>query len=286
MRIVEEAEDELEEGDSDDEEPALGTSADDEMVATSLSLLLSILEGMLSPSRNCVGADSFPSAHPDLSARMAPILNDIFSLLEPLSKDASDAIRPLAREARMVMTARLASTSAPSSSRKSKRSKGDEETPQETYQKALKLLQDPLLPVRAHGLLLLRNLVSARRASERGAVRLEESALDRALVPGILSIFLQSVQDDDSYMYLNAVQGLSAMVDGFGKDVLRGLVRTYCEGADEVGKARVMTQQEVDTRTRVGEALGQVVRRCGDTLPAYGECSILYVSVHAAHGVA
>ena len=185
----------------------------------------------------------------------------------------------------MVMTARLASSSAPGSSRKARKSRGDEETPQETYQKALKLLQDPLLPVRAHGLLLLRNLVSSRRApAERGSMRLGEPALDRALVPGILSIFLQSVQDDDSYMYLNAVQGLSAMVDGYGKDVLRGLVRTYCEGADEVGKGGVMTKQEVDTRTRVGEALGQVVRRCGDALPAYGGCSILYVRVHTAHG--
>ncbi|KZT72491.1 hypothetical protein DAEQUDRAFT_722639 [Daedalea quercina L-15889] len=256
LRIVEEDEaPEVDEGDSDDEGPEPSASGDDEMVATSLNLLLSILE-----------------VHPDLSARTAPILNDIFSLLEPLSKDSSDTIRPLAREARMVMTARLASTSAPGGSRKAKKSKGDEETPQETYQKALKLLQDPLLPVRAHGLLLLRNLVSARRAArERGTTHLEEPALDRALVPGILSIFLQSVQDDDSYMYLNAVQGLSAMVDGYGKEVLRGLVRTYCEGADGAGKGGLVTTQEVDMRTRVGEALGQVVKRCGDALPAYAE---------------
>ncbi|TFY56567.1 hypothetical protein EVJ58_g7560 [Rhodofomes roseus] len=232
LRIVDEEEEpEVDEGDSDDEGPEVGASGDDEMVATSVNLLLSILE-----------------AHPDLSARTAPILNDIFSLLEPLSKDSSDTIRPLAREARMVMTARLASTSAAGSSRKAKKSKGDEETPQETYQKALKLLQDPLLPVRAHGLLLLRNLVSARRATPgRGT----------------------SVQDDDSYMYLNAVQGLSAMVDGYGKEVLRGLVRTYCDGTEGPGKGGVMTQQEVDVRTRVGEALVQVVRRCGDALPAY-----------------
>jgi len=212
----------------------------------------------------------YGTAHPNLSARTAPILNDIFSLLEPLSKDSSDTIRPLAREARMVMTARLASTSAQSSSRKSKKSKGDEETHQETYQNALKLLQDPLLPVRAHGLLLLRNLVSARRSTpDHEAVHLKDPVLDHALVPGILSIFLQSVQDDDSYMYLNAVQGLSAMVDGYGKEVLRGLVRTYCDGTEGVGKGGIMTLQEVDTRTRVGEALGQVVRRCGDALPAY-----------------
>jgi len=50
LRIVEEDEDEVpeaEEGDSDDEEPELAGSGDDEMVATSVNLLLSILEGML-----------------------------------------------------------------------------------------------------------------------------------------------------------------------------------------------------------------------------------------------
>ena len=166
----------------------------------------------------------------------------------------------------MVMTARLASTSDTSTG-KSSRSAGETESPQETYQKALKLLQDPLLPVRAHGLMLLRQLVSARK-SPSGT--LSEPALDRALVPGILSIFMQSIQDDDSYMFLNAVQGLSAMVDGYGKDVLRGLVKTYSDGVDGLG-ASEMSQHEVDMRTRVGEALGQVIRRCGDALPSYGE---------------
>ena len=166
----------------------------------------------------------------------------------------------------MVMTARLASTSDAAPNKHSK-TPGETESPQETYQKALKLLQDPLLPVRAHGLMLLRQLVSARK-SPSGS--LSEPALDRALVPGILSIFMQSIQDDDSYMFLNAVQGLSAMVDGYGKDVLRGLVKTYSDGLDGLG-ASAMSQHEVDMRTRVGEALGQVIRRCGDALPSYGE---------------
>ncbi|KAI1789539.1 hypothetical protein LXA43DRAFT_1075305 [Ganoderma leucocontextum] len=253
LRIVpEEPEDELEDGDSDDEEEgAEGVTEQpgNDMRSTAVKLLLSVLE-----------------ANPDLSARNAPVLNDIFSLLEPLSKASDGEIRPLAREARMVMTARLASTSNPSGGRASKASSGDAETPQETYQKALKLLQDPLLPVRAHGLMLLRQLVSARRALARST--LSEPALDRALVPGILSIFMQSIQDDDSYMFLNAVQGLSAMVDGYGKDVLRGLVSTYADGLGSPG-ASAMSQHDVDVRTRVGEALGQVVRRCGEALPSY-----------------
>ena len=202
-----------------------------------------------------------------MSTSNTPILDDMFDLLVRLAKEGLDNIRPSAREARMILTARLASTSVPPSSSKAKRSPA-EESSQETYQKALKLLQDSLLPVRAHGLLLLRQLI-APRPTQSG--KLEEPALDRARVPGILSIFLQSLQDDDSYIYLNAVQGLAAMVDGFGKEVLQGLVDTYSQGLQGVGGTS-LTKQDVDTRMRIGEALGQVIRRCGETLPVYGPC--------------
>ncbi|KAJ7047394.1 hypothetical protein C8F04DRAFT_935919 [Mycena alexandri] len=232
--------DNLDEGDSDDDTPGADIiSPDDEMIETSVNLLLAVLE-----------------ANEDLSARTAPVLNEIFSLLEPLSVSASSSLRSLAREARMVMTARLASTSAP------KRSAREEDTTQETYQKALKLLQDPILPVRAHGLLLLRQLVTPQ-TSAAGA-----QLSDPALVPAILSIFLQSVQDDDSYIFLNAVQGLATMVDTYGKDVLRGLVKEYSEGLDGLGASNI-TQHDVDVRIRVGEALASVIKRCGSALPAF-----------------
>lgn len=205
--------------------------------------------------------------HEDLSARNEPILDDIFTLLEPLAvNDNSPSIKTLARECRMVLTARLASTSAAGASRVKR---GDEEEDMhETYQKALKLLQDPILPVRAHGLLLLRQLVTPKRPSSTSPPQ-GKPQLDPALMPSILSIFLQSIQDDDSYIFLNAVQGLSAMVETDGKDVLGSLVKIYSTGLDGLA-ASVLTKHDVDTRIRVGEALGQVIRRCGDALGIYG----------------
>ena len=169
----------------------------------------------------------------------------------------------------MVLTARLASTSSTSeiSSSKKPRTSGDED-PKVIYQRALTLLQDPLLPVRAHGLLLLRQLASSKSPRPEDPTTFAP-ALDPALVPGVLSIFLQSIQDEDSYIFLNAVQGLAAMVEGFGKQVLRGLVADYVRGLDGVG-AGALDQEEVDVRVRIGEALGQVVKRCGETLPSYG----------------
>jgi len=85
-----------------------------------------------------------------------------------------------------------------------------------------------------------------------------------------MSIFMQSVQDDDSYIFLNAVQGLSAMVDTFGKEVLGTLLETYTRklSPSSVG---TLSKQEVDTKVRVGEALGQVIRRCGDALGIYAD---------------
>ena len=200
-------------------------------------------------------------ANEDLSARTEPILNDIFSSLEPLARVGSSSIAPLARETRMVITARLASTSsAPGTS-----TRGGEESHWVIYQKALKLLQDPILPVRAHGLLLLRQLVTPTSSDVS-----ESSKIDTALVPAILDIFLQSIQDDDSYIFSNAVQGLAVMVDGFGKDVLKSLVKEYADGLERLG-ATSLTQRELDTRVRVGEALASAIRRCGTALGIYGE---------------
>ena len=260
LRIVPEEEVEISEGeDSDDEEPAkTDGNWDEEMTRTAIDLLLATLEGMY---RRYLPPFTFGHSPPvlansDLSAPNAPILNDIFLLLEPHATCSLPSIRTLAREAKMVITARLASTSAewPSSQAKG-------ETAQEIYQKALKLLQDPILPVRAHGLLLLRQLVS--KHSHTSSV----IAVESALVPAILSIFMQSVQEDDSYVFLNAVQGLSAMVDAFGEKVLNSLLETYTR--DLTG---FLTKHEMDTRVRVGEALGQVIRRCGDTLGMYSAC--------------
>lgn len=169
----------------------------------------------------------------------------------------SSTLRPLAREARLVITARLANTSGTKATSTNKRADEDD---QEVYQKALKLLQDPILPVRAHGLLLLKELVSSRTKGHQ---------INKALVPSILSIFLQAVQDEDSYMFLNAVQGLAALSNTFGKEIIQGLVQDYAGRLEGLGAGN-LTQQDLDVRTRIGEALSSVIKRCGSALGLYG----------------
>ena len=169
----------------------------------------------------------------------------------------------------MVITARSASTSNATP----KTQDEEEETAQEIYQKSLKLLQDPILPVRAHGLLLLRQLVTPKPKFARSSKR-SATVTDPALVPAILSIFLQSIQDEDSYIFLNAVQGLAGMVDGFGSQVLKGLLRDYSHGLETI-QSGSMTQQDLDVRIRIGEALSMVIIRCGTSLGKYGTRPIL-----------
>lgn len=261
LRIVSEDdpdEDNDTEADSDDETPDLqGARPDDEMTITALNLLLSIVE-----------------ANPTLSAKSAPVLEDILEHAEHLAKAPSESVRALAREARMVLTVQLASASSASSG---PAREPEEDRIRSTYQRALKLLQDSLLPVRAHGLLLLRELVTVRAGTTpHEAVR--------ALEPAIRDVFMQAVQDDDSYIFLNAVQGMAALANSFGTDVLRSLVRVYTDGLQGVGVG-ALTQQDIDMRLRIGEALGQVIRRCGDTLPHHSDSLIpsLFALVRGAY---
>ncbi|KAH7879787.1 uncharacterized protein C8R40DRAFT_1035206 [Lentinula edodes] len=237
---------EVSDGDSDDDlSDSEAFTADNEMEETSITLLLSVLE-----------------ANENLSARTEPILNDIFELLEPRVNHSPSAVRLVAREARMVMTARLALGDDDVSRNNAVDTQA--ESPREIYQKALKFLQDPILPVRAHGLLLLRQLASASTDSAK---------MDSALVPAVLEIFVQSIQDDDSYIFLNAVQGLAALVDNYDRSILKRLVYDYTKHLDGL-EAGNMNQQDVDTRIRLGEALSMVIRRCGETLGATGNVII------------
>ncbi|KAG8745544.1 hypothetical protein FRC10_007722 [Ceratobasidium sp. 414] len=228
--------------DSDDENDPDATQEQDEMALTAVTLLLSILE-----------------ANENLSTSSSPLLAMIFDYLEPLTSSEDESLRALSREARLVLISRRSlSNTLPSAT-------GARRPDLETYQEALRLIQDPILPVRAHGLHMLRQLVVPPKPP-RDNPAAPPPELDPALVPGILDVFLQSVQEEDSFVFLNAVQGLSAMVDRLGREILQSLLRIYAGGIES---ARQMERAELDKRVRVGEALVQIIRRYGDALGLY-----------------
>lgn len=185
------------------------------MVETAISLLLASLE-----------------ANEQINHATAAILHPINAHLETLSEKGAPQVRNLAREALLVLMIRRSASLSTS------------EPTQEitTYRRALNLIADPVLPVRAHGLILLRDLVLS-------------PSYDPALTPAILEVYTQAIQDPESYIYLNAVNGLAAMASHLGKDIFRTLVRQYRESS-------------MDKSLRLGEALGLVIKRSGEAFAA------------------
>lgn len=230
-------------------ELALGVRSDEEtgepeLTQTALQLLLALLE-----------------RHAQLTPQTAPLLAVLAAQVERL-RDAPDSeTRALAQEAAVVLMARAQAPAAQTAAR---------EAPayQAVYQEALRHLQDPILPVRAHGLHLLTQLVATDRRHHPVCYG---DVLDPALVPAIFDLLLQALQDDESFLYLNAVQGLAHMAVTWRTTVLTQLLAVYVGGdktQDSVARAlqsaEPLSARATDARLRIGEALLQVLQHLGE----------------------
>ncbi|XP_075212217.1 transport and golgi organization 6 isoform X3 [Lycorma delicatula] len=103
---------------------------------------------------------------------------------------------------------------------------------------------DPLLPVRGHAMLELAKLITSGDPEAK------------AKKDVILCIFQENLKNEDSYLYLSAIEGISSLAAEFPDTVLVTLIEEY-------------SQTETTTRLKVGEALMRVVRRLGDMIPVY-----------------
>lgn len=171
--------------------------------------------------------------------------------VEKLTRHRLATVRAMARNAQLLLSIKKAMGPNGSASQT-----GAHSSTMEQYQEALRCLQDPLLPVRGHGLIILQGVVKAKD-------------FDKALVPAVMDVFLQALRDDDSFMYLNAVRGLSSLVDGLGKEILASLASAYVAGVEK-GSSLHLSEEELDRRLRIGEALTQSIKRCGTALSIYG----------------
>ncbi|KAJ1894153.1 hypothetical protein LPJ81_005214 [Coemansia sp. IMI 209127] len=117
------------------------------------------------------------------------------------------------------------------------------------FNAALRDVQDDLVPVQAHGIIELRNMVLAKsRAVLESSERLDAT----------IGVFVDKVKSADSFVYLNAVRGLSALADAHGRRFIPRLVEMYQN-----------TDFQLDEQLRVGEALMQSIQRAGEMLPEY-----------------
>lgn len=170
--------------------------------------------------------------------------------------DQFPAISPVANECKLVLLARNVTTSEMMPSNSAYKEQ------HEIYQQSLKEIQDPSLPVKAHGLDQLRKLVEST-ASKNLIIPYDQLTLDETLIDGILDVFIQAIKADDSYIYLNAVRGLVIMMDKIGHEIIAELSKRY-----SINKTSI-TEIELDQRLRIGEAIIQVFQRLSNALPSY-----------------
>ena len=111
-----------------------------------------------------------------------------------------------------------------------------------SYQQALAELKDPLLPVRGHALIALRKLIE-----EKDPDTLEQKDF-------LMEAFRRNLQDEDSYLYLGAVNALSALGEQCPLLVLPVLAAEY---SDIKGHQPQMMMKLGEVMVKTSRLLGQ-----------------------------
>ncbi|KAK7080604.1 Transport and Golgi organization protein 6 [Halocaridina rubra] len=115
-----------------------------------------------------------------------------------------------------------------------------------SYQEAMEDLVSPILPTRGHGLLALGKLIEKR---DPDTISHKEQ---------LLTLFQHQLKDEDSYLYLMATQGLSALCDAYPEKVVELLTNEFSVG-----------DRSTEDRSKLAEVLVRASRRLGPMLPQY-----------------
>ncbi|KAI8923301.1 hypothetical protein BC831DRAFT_471970 [Entophlyctis helioformis] len=192
--------------------------------------------------------DIFSSDDLVLDQETRSIVADIRIILQTLMSHSDATIHSLSRDIRMLIISRLADDAAAANTPFSDTGLQPSAQSLQDFREALKELSDELLPVRARGMAILRRLVLAQ---DPIAVEHLES---------IITIFLDMLDDEDTYIYLNAIKGLSALTDVFAQQTLKRFATRYMDAGHDLS---------LDYRLRLGEALMQTIQRCGQVFPKH-----------------
>ncbi|XP_011640818.1 transport and Golgi organization protein 6 homolog [Pogonomyrmex barbatus] len=118
-------------------------------------------------------------------------------------------------------------------------------TTSKIFDEALRDLADPLLPVRAHGLITLTRLIENK----------DPFAVARKAI--ILRLFQENLKHEDSFIYLASINGLCALATAFPKEVIETLMPEYI---DMPNRAEIT----IETRIKLGEILVKTTRALGE----------------------
>lgn len=254
--------------DHDAEVPADTDAVDEEVARMAIDVLLSVLE-----------------SNPTMSTHTTPLLAVIAHKLSRAALSASEDkdLRRVVKEARVVLLAR---------SEGHKKNQDDDEIPTigkpstqaqaqkevtDQYKEALKLLQDPIVPVRAHGLDILKDIValcvptsSNNNSSTYTSSAVEKQKAAKSLLPSITNLLLGAVEDEESYLYLSAIRGLKQVML-CGEPWLSKLTSMYAGARSTSKDSKPLSRSEVDKCLRIGEALLDAVQTLGEAGSIYAD---------------
>ncbi|KAJ3062888.1 transmembrane and coiled-coil domains-containing protein 7, partial [Podochytrium sp. JEL0797] len=195
----------------------------------SLLLCLTILKTLLN------GLDE-----PNVNVRELFELNDLLIVLQTLESHEEKGIQTAAKDVRRLILIKSEPVSADSSA------ESDKHASEVLFAKSMLELSDELLPIRAHGMDQIRKMVLGR----------DPVAFQNLTT--VLCSFLDMIQDVDSFIYLHAVSGLSALTDVYPHESLREIVSRYSNA-----------EFDMDSRLRIGEVAAKTIQRAGQVFPKY-----------------
>ncbi|KAK6868041.1 RNA polymerase II assembly factor RTP1 [Candida tropicalis] len=105
--------------------------------------------------------------------------------------------------------------------------------------RAITSLNDPLVPIRAHGLYLLRQLVEKKSTV---------TTLDF-----VINLHLVQLKDPEPFIYLNVIKGLENLLEWDKVGVLQKLCKMYSNDDDE-------GDTDLDERVKIGEVLLRFIK--------------------------
>ncbi|EMG47678.1 RTP1 RNA polymerase II assembly factor RTP1 [Candida maltosa Xu316] len=109
----------------------------------------------------------------------------------------------------------------------------------EILDRAVTSLNDPLAPIRAHGLFLLRTLVERKSPVIK--------------IDMVIKLYLEQLRDEDPYVYLNTINGIECLIGIDEVVVLEKLIKIYND--DSV---------DIDEKVRIGEVFLQFIQKSGE----------------------
>ena len=107
------------------------------------------------------------------------------------------------------------------------------------FQQGLTEVCDPMVEVKGHGLIRLSRLIESKHSEVESSREM------------LLTLFIENLSHSDSYVYLNAVRGLSSLALLYPEVCLQTVIDAY------------VAQANVEVKLKVGEVLVKVSKQLG-----------------------